>query len=487
MGRWPFWRAGIVTSQAVTHRLAELVRALDGAEKADRSGQTDLLRVEKALGDPDSERSYLALAVIHAQIPAPNEVVDFMREWQVSGVADLLRRHTMTASRLTRRPGVPAVRVTGGVIIDVSDTSRSKFTTGIQRVARETLARWSADEDILLVAWNTSSVSLRTLTEEMRERAGGVTAPVLPVEVVVPYRATMVLPEIAVEPRRASRLSTIAQYSGSFSAAIGFDCIPVSTAEAAAPGMPGAFSKYLACLARFDLVVPISEASANEYRGWREMLAGAGLRGPEILPIDLPSTGVPEASTTVEKTLEDLDLVGKKIVLAVGSHEPRKNHVNFLHAAELNWREGEEFTVVMVGGQSWDTAAFDRVLARLRRKGRQILTISRAPDEVVWDLYRAAEFSVFCSVNEGFGLPIVESLASGTPVITSDFGSMRDLGLDHGALLANPRDVDAIASAMASLLTDPAELESLRQKTETLPRSTWDEYATELWNLIARP
>lgn len=473
-------------SSITSGRLAELVRALQGAPAKDFSPRTALDIAVRALGTPDRERSYLALAVLYAQIPTPNDVVDFVREWQVSGLSELLRRHVSRASRLAP-PGAPTVRVTAGVIVDVSDTSRSKFTTGIQRVARETLARWTADEEILLVAWNTSSSALETLNREMRERAGATPAPERPIEIVVPYRATVVLPEIAVEPRRASRLSSIAQYSGSFSVAIGFDCIPVSTAEAAGPGMPGAFSKYLACLARFDLVVPISEASANEYRGWRHMLAGAGLSGPEIYPIDLPSTGVPPLSTTVDATLADLDLAGQKIVLAVGSHEPRKNHVNFLHAAELNWRAGEEFTVVMVGGQSWDTANFDRILARLRRRGRSILTISRASDEVVWDLYRAADFSVFCSVNEGFGLPIVESLASGTPVITSDFGSMRDLGRDHGAVLVNPRDVDAMSAAMNQLLTDPSSLASLQEQAESLPRSTWDEYASDLWNVIARP
>ncbi len=61
--------------------------------------------------------------------------------------------------------------------------------------------------------------------------------------------------------------------------AIGFDCIPVSTAETAGAGMPGAFSKYLSTLARFDAVAPISFAASHEYAGWRRMLSGAGLIG----------------------------------------------------------------------------------------------------------------------------------------------------------------------------------------------------------------
>ncbi len=267
--------------------------------------------------------------------------------------------------------------------------------------------------------------------------------------------------------------------------AIGFDCIPVTMAETTGVGMPGAFSKYLSTLARFDVVAPISSAAGQEYRGWKRMLSGAGLTGPVIHEIALPFVASSTARVTVDETRTQLGLVDTSVVLAVGSREPRKNHLNLLHAAELAWRDGHEFALVLVGGNAWDTELFDELVARLRRKGRRILTLHGVADDVVWDLYKMACFSVFCSLNEGFGLPIAESLSSGTPVITSNFGSMRELGEGHGAVLVDPHNVEQMAAAMTSLLSNPQLVGELIALTGDLPAASWDTYADQLWALTA--
>jgi glycosyltransferase involved in cell wall biosynthesis len=176
----------------------------------------------------------------------------------------------------------------------------------------------------------------------------------------------------------------------------------------------------------------------------------------------------------------------KPLVLAVGSHEPRKNHLALLHAAELVWREGDEFDLVMVGGNSWDTRRFDHLVDTMRRRGRRIVTLSGVDDEVIWDLYDIAAFSVFCSLNEGFGLPVAESLSHGTPVITSDFGSMRAIGEGNGAVLADPRDPRAVAEHMRTLLRDAEERARLRELARTRPEESWQHYADTLWR-IAHP
>lgn len=251
--------------------------------------------------------------------------------------------------------------------------------------------------------------------------------------------------------------------------------------------MPGAFSKYLSMLARFDAIAPISSASAHEYKGWRRMLSGAGLVGPDIREISLPFAAGTFDEAHARKTRSQLGLDDTRIVLSVGSHEPRKNHLNLLHAAEIAWRAGEEFSLVLVGGNAWDTDRFDQMVVKLRRAGRRIVQLSGVEDEVIWDLYGLAEFSVFCSLNEGFGLPVVESLSIGTPVITSDFGSMRELGEGRGALLVNPRDVDQLAAGMINLLSNEAELKALTEMTSNLPVSSWQTYADELWDFASAP
>jgi len=154
------------------------------------------------------------------------------------------------------------------------------------------------------------------------------------------------------------------------------------------------------------------------------MLPGAGLTPPAITTVALPAQVGRVDDDTVEGVRSELGLVDSTVVLSVGSHEPRKNHLALLTAAELNWRRGHEFTLVLVGGNAWGDGEFQAMVRRLRRKGRSVQMLSGVDDSVVWSLYRMARFSVFCSVNEGFGLPVVESLVSGVPVITSDFGSI---------------------------------------------------------------
>jgi glycosyltransferase involved in cell wall biosynthesis len=215
------------------------------------------------------------------------------------------------------------------------------------------------------------------------------------------------------------------------------------------------------------------------------MLPSTGLRGPDVVQIDLPAGVGDVDDASVERVRRELRLDGRTVVLAVGSHEPRKNHLHLLLAAELRWRRGDDFVLVMVGGNSWDTIRFDSMVERLRAAGRDIITLSNADDAVVWSLYRIARFSVFCSLNEGFGLPVVESLASGTPVVTSNFGSMRELGEGYGAVLADPRDTNSMASAMDLLMNNQTEYDRLRAETSTLPPRSWDGYAEQLWALVS--
>lgn len=94
---------------------------------------------------------------------------------------------------------------------------------------------------------------------------------------------------------------------------------------------------------------------------------------------------------------------------------------------------------------------------------------------------------MFPSLHEGFGLPVVESLAHGTPVITSDFGSTAQSGAAGGTVLVDPRDDDALTGAMRTLLTDDDVLARLRAEIARRPERTWQDYADELWTQLVEP
>jgi glycosyltransferase involved in cell wall biosynthesis len=102
-------------------------------------------------------------------------------------------------------------------------------------------------------------------------------------------------------------------------------------------------------------------------------------------------------------------------------------------------------------------------------------------DEDLWNAYRTARFTVFPSLHEGFGLPVAESLAVGTPAITSSFGSTAEVAADGGTLLVDPRDDADLTAAMRRLLTDADLVQDLAAAAAARPRRTWDDYARESW------
>lgn len=424
--------------------------------------------------------AYLARAILSARIPTQRQVAADLTALLIDPVSALaaIERDARRAPRRVRRC---VVRVVDDLLVDVTDSATSRFTSGIQRVSRAVLRHWSEVAHFTPVVMTTYGV-LRPATAEESARAGatGIRAHTGRIA-FVPLGARLFLPEIATEQHRAGRLASIVQYGCAGSLGIGHDCIPMTTAETAPEGMPAAFAEYLAGLARFGRVVATSRASEAEFLGWASMLPAAGVAGPEIARVDLPIVPIeaePESESDLRMALRIGDL---PIVLVVGTHEPRKNHLAVLAAAELAWRRGGGFALVMVGSRSWESREFDRAVRRIERAGRSIRVLTGADDSRLAALYRAAVTSVFVSFNEGFGLPVAESLAAGTPVITADFGSQREIGERHGAMLVDVRDPRAIADAMLLALADPA---AARAKVSAPESGDWGHYASSLLRLI---
>ena len=458
------------------------------------SGDTaDLLvGLARALSGGEADRMWLALAVLSAQLPDESEVKRACRAAELDGplaaLADILTDRQHAGSNGTgpfhRRVEV----VTGGVVVDLHHTSGAVFATGVQRVAREAALHWQRTHDIVLVGWTPGYTALHRLPPSILDRTAsqpgnrGSHAPLG--DLIVPWRSTYVLPEILGEAGRVDRFHALARYSGNHSASIGFDCVPLTTGETAIVGMGGDFANYLSAVAQIDRVATISPAAALEYRGWRTMLTGAGIDGPEIVPIPLPIDRPALDEEAVAFAREQLAVPGLPMALVVGSHEPRKNHLAVLHAAELLWREGLEFSLLLVGGNSWNSQRFTTVLHNLQSLGRPVHALRALSDELLWAAYATARCTVFPSLNEGFGLPVAESIASGTPVITSNFGSMREIAEAGGALLVDPRDDHDIARALRRLLTDDALQADLAQRARERPHRTWEHYGDETWRYL---
>ncbi|MEE7459903.1 hypothetical protein MFUR16E_00355 [Methylobacterium fujisawaense] len=165
---------------------------------------------------------------------------------------------------------------------------------------------------------------------------------------------------------------------------------------------------------------------------------------------------------------------GKPYFICVGTIEPRKNLCTVIAAMRhLRAEAVEDLRMVVVGQAGWSITA-ERLIDLAGTDADRITFLGRIPDEQLWDLYSGAVCTVFPSLAEGFGFPIIESFACGTPVVTSNGSSMAEIA-SSGALLVDPTDPVAIAMAVERLVTDPVLRATLAREAELRSRHfTWE-------------
>lgn len=151
-------------------------------------------------------------------------------------------------------------------------------------------------------------------------------------------------------------------------------------------------------------------------------------------------------------------------LLTVGSVEPRKNLPRLLQAlARLRARpETADVVLVHAGPDGWLAGDVSRTMHALDLS-RAVRFLGYVPRQELAALYSTARLCAYPSLYEGFGLPVVEAMASGCPVVTSNVSALPEVA-GGAALLVDPRSVDEIAMAIASLWTDPARRRELSDK-----------------------
>ena len=200
----------------------------------------------------------------------------------------------------------------------------------------------------------------------------------------------------------------------------------------------------LQSLQNADGFVFISQSAHDEFErflpGWLETSGKAWAITP-LAPRESFSAPAVRAAAT------------EKYVLAVGSLEPRKNYDTLLDAVDAYWRRsGVRAPLWIAGGPGWRS---EQLKARLRgmEANGEVRYLGYVPDAQLRDLMSGAQALVFPSWYEGFGLPVLEAMACGCPVICSDRTSLPEAGGD-APLYVNPSNASEIAHAMGLLESD---------------------------------
>jgi len=177
---------------------------------------------------------------------------------------------------------------------------------------------------------------------------------------------------------------------------------------------------------------------------------------------------------------------GKPFFLFVGTLHPRKNLVNLFKAFDKFKSQTKlDFKLIIVGRKMWWTKEIENTFQSLKFK-KDIIFTGRLPEQELYKITAAAHALTYVPIFEGFGIPLVEAMSCGTPVITSNITSMPEVVEDAG-FLVDPFSVNDIAKAMITISSDDHFRKELIAKSLIQARKfSWQKTGDRLWASILK-
>lgn len=240
----------------------------------------------------------------------------------------------------------------------------------------------------------------------------------------------------------------------------------------------GSVAKWLA-LRFFDHILCNSVATKNDAVG----LLKANPEKITVVPLGLseafqklPSTAAVDRARTIVGN-DDIPFV-----LFVGTIEPRKNLEGLLHGFKLSDLH-ENHRLVIVGAQGWMTSNISRLIRKLELDETVVFS-GFVSDGELSALYRSAALFCYPSFDEGFGLPVLEAMACGCPVVTSGIPAIREVG-GEVPIYVDPKNSQSIAAALKKVAENKLFRENMaRRGMERAKSFTWDRAALEVFKVM---
>lgn len=231
-------------------------------------------------------------------------------------------------------------------------------------------------------------------------------------------------------------------------------------------------------LKKADRVITISESTKEDIL---KMIKISSKKIKSIyLGVDAHLT--PQKERGQQKRLEKYSIT-RPYILFVGMLEPRKNIMGLIRAyAQV--KEKDSHHLVLVGKKGWK---YEDIFMTVKELGLQNMVhfLGYVPDEDLSSLYSSATCFVYPSFYEGFGIPVLEAMACGCPVITSNNSSMKEIA-GNAAVLIDPENKEAIADAIELVISNKKEQERMRKAGLLhVKKFRWETMAQETKNLYA--
>ncbi len=213
----------------------------------------------------------------------------------------------------------------------------------------------------------------------------------------------------------------------------------------------------------------------------REVLERYGLRPERVrsVPLGARQEFCERSPEQIAPTLEKFGLRYRGYLLSVGTLEPRKNIAFVLDAfARLPEKIRRQFPIALVGMEGWLNSDLDRRMRPLVERG-EVRLLGYLSDNELQHLYAGASLFIYPSLYEGFGLPALEAMQCGVPVIVSNVSALPEVVGEAGVKI-DPADTDALTMHIERLLDDRNEWQRLRLLgLDQAKRFSWHKCASE--------
>jgi len=239
--------------------------------------------------------------------------------------------------------------------------------------------------------------------------------------------------------------------------------------------------RWVALAARCaDRIVTVSESTRQRLLSLFPLAAGKTV----VIPPGVDDRCFEETPRReLERVRARYGLDGRYIFTLASAH-PRKNLLRLIEAYELLREQTPERTLLLVAGRGGSDST--KVLSKVNgsRFARDILLAGYVPQEDLLPLHTGADLLVFPSRSEGFGIPVLEAMACGTPVLVSDLPVFREV-CGETAIRVNPLDPSALAKGMArSLRDEPERAGRVREGIKRARAFRWETSARKLQELF---
>ena len=232
---------------------------------------------------------------------------------------------------------------------------------------------------------------------------------------------------------------------------------------------------------RQDRVISVSKATRSDL----EQFAGVDNKIIDVVynGADLEHFKQQNREASTQRVRQRYDITGPYILYTARLEHPGKNHVRLLEAFASLKRIEEIPHYLILAGSPWSGAEAIYAAAQDLGISEYVIFAGFVPNEELPDLYAGADLFAFPSLFEGFGIPLLEAMASGTPVAASNVASIPEVVQDAG-LLFEPTRTEDIQDAIYRLAEDPKLRKNLvKLGLEQSQRFSWDDSAKQVWNI----